>query len=609
MLVREMQDSFGRDLPFLAKFVEATTRVAGGDYGALFVTEKGKPPRIAAVYPLPQNRKVHVEPGRLAFLKDCANRCREAGAIAVFRVGTGDEVSYAVCAPLFRGKAIEGVSIALTPAREDPDRPQRLAQLQIISALYAGHFARRKLNRHVRQATEHRIALQALGAVQRAERFDACAMALCNQLKPDLNAYRVSLGWVHGNTVRVRAMSETENIDRRQEMLQRIEAAMEECFDQHQPIVYPSKHLTGDDAWLTQAVARCHAEVVGEDRRSAVCSVPLRHQDRIVGVVTVERPVTRKFGGKAISHLQAGGDRRTPRLADRRLDDRPLVVKAARSVAAGVGKVIGPQHVGAKLAALLVMACVVYACIAKWDYRIEAPFRLEAGAKRVYSAPFAGILDQVFVEQGESVEAGQVLATFKHEDLELARAEVVAGMAEASALRHLAMEQKDSAEAARQQAVYKQYEARKRLLDYQIEHATLSATDTCVDLAGDWKERQGVRVEMGAEIFQVAPIHELRAVVAVDERDIDRVTPQSIGELATRTYPEQVFDVRVRRIVPLASPGVGGNVFEAYAELDRHAPWMRPGMEGTAKIDAGRERVIWIATHKLVDFLRMQLWM
>ena len=32
-------------------------------------------------------------------------------------------------------------------------------------------------------------------------------------------------------------------------------------------------------------------------------------------------------------------------------------------------------------------------------------------------------------------------------------------------------------------------------------------------------------------------------------------------------------------------------------------------MEGTAKIDAGRERVIWIATHKLVDFLRMQLWM
>jgi hypothetical protein len=35
---------------------------------------------------------------------------------------------------------------------------------------------------------------------------------------------------------------------------------------------------------------------------------------------------------------------------------------------------------------------------------------------------------------------------------------------------------------------------------------------------------------------------------------------------------------------------------------------MRPGMQGTAKIDAGRARVIWIGTHKLIDFLRLKLW-
>ena len=45
-----------------------------------------------------------------------------------------------------------------------------------------------------------------------------------------------------------------------------------------------------------------------------------------------------------------------------------------------------------------------------------------------------------------------------------------------------------------------------------------------------------------------------------------------------------------------------------HAELNEYADWMRPQQTGTAKSDAGRERVIWIATHRLVDFLRLKLW-
>jgi hypothetical protein len=31
-------------------------------------------------------------------------------------------------------------------------------------------------------------------------------------------------------------------------------------------------------------------------------------------------------------------------------------------------------------------------------------------------------------------------------------------------------------------------------------------------------------------------------------------------------------------------------------------------MEGIAKIDAGRRRLLWIWTHELIDWLRLQLW-
>jgi hypothetical protein len=35
---------------------------------------------------------------------------------------------------------------------------------------------------------------------------------------------------------------------------------------------------------------------------------------------------------------------------------------------------------------------------------------------------------------------------------------------------------------------------------------------------------------------------------------------------------------------------------------------LRPGMEGVAKIDIGRRRLIWIWTHSLFDWLRVWTW-
>jgi len=35
---------------------------------------------------------------------------------------------------------------------------------------------------------------------------------------------------------------------------------------------------------------------------------------------------------------------------------------------------------------------------------------------------------------------------------------------------------------------------------------------------------------------------------------------------------------------------------------------LRPGMEGVAKVEAGNRKLIWIATHKLMDWLKLTLW-
>ena len=69
---------------------------------------------------------------------------------------------------------------------------------------------------------------------------------------------------------------------------------------------------------------------------------------------------------------------------------------------------------------------------------------------------------------------------------------------------------------------------------------------------------------------------------------------------------------KVERVVPLGSPKEGSNVFTVYAEFPNAKqipPGWRPGMTGEAKVDAGQATWAWIWTHRLVDFVRLKLWM
>ena len=49
-------------------------------------------------------------------------------------------------------------------------------------------------------------------------------------------------------------------------------------------------------------------------------------------------------------------------------------------------------------------------------------------------------------------------------------------------------------------------------------------------------------------------------------------------------------------------------VFRADAVLSQRADRLRPGMEGVAKIEVGRARLVWIWTRSLQNWARLALW-
>jgi multidrug resistance efflux pump len=125
---------------------------------------------------------------------------------------------------------------------------------------------------------------------------------------------------------------------------------------------------------------------------------------------------------------------------------------------------------------------------------------------------------------------------------------------------------------------------------------------------GRLRDRIGSAVKLGDRLFEVAPLESLNAVVRVDERDIAMIAPGTVGYVATRSNPSQSHRFVVENIVPLAEAAEGKNQFEVRGRIEQPEAWMRPGMEGVARLEIGRRSLLWIGTRRVAEAIRLWLW-
>jgi multidrug efflux pump subunit AcrA (membrane-fusion protein) len=172
-----------------------------------------------------------------------------------------------------------------------------------------------------------------------------------------------------------------------------------------------------------------------------------------------------------------------------------------------------------------------------------------------------------------------------------------------------AMRDGKTAEAQIAQAQSEKSAAEMRLLERHIEQATLVAPITGRVVSEDLKRQIGAPVETGKILFEIARIEALRAELYVPEESITRVAVGQLGELASVSHPEQRIQFQVERINPIAEVVKSQNVFRVRAHLLEQHAWMRPGMEGIARIMAGEKSYLWMGFHRLTNWLRMKLWL
>jgi multidrug resistance efflux pump len=258
-----------------------------------------------------------------------------------------------------------------------------------------------------------------------------------------------------------------------------------------------------------------------------------------------------------------------------------------------------------------IIICIALAALifGKLNYRVEANFILKTDDLAYLPAPYDGYIDEVHVKVGDLIKKDDPILSLDTRELLLEESTAIANRNRYSRETEKARAQNALADMKIAQALEAQAKARLKLVRYHIGNAHIKAPFKGIVVEGDLEELLGAPVRKGDILFKVARIENMYAELKVDERDIHEIASEASGEIAFVSRPDLKFPIALERIDPVAITEEEGNIFIVRASIPlKVAEWWRPGMSGMAKINVGKRNILWIFTHRTIDFFRLLLW-
>jgi RND family efflux transporter MFP subunit len=554
----------------------------------------------AAIWPDTQHGAKH--------LTGAAERAlRDRRGLLLRREPDGDAGSppserYDVAYPIEVQGRLHGVVVLGIAARPERELQAVLRQLHWGAAWLEVLFLREQVAKDAASKERLQTVLDLVATAPGHERFYGAATAFVTGLATRLKCDRVSVGFVRGGRVQVRAISHSAHFRKQTNLVRAIGSAMDEARDQQAVIVYPPP----PDG--PPRVVRAHAELAQQQSAGAICSIPLSGGDRVFGVLTLERPEGRPFDPATVELCEAVAAMAGPMLDIQRREDRWLVTKAAEAARRLLGQLIGPRHLALKLATAGLAGTVAFFAVAKGDYRVSATTVIEPVIRRAAVAPFGGYVVEARVRAGDLVERGQVLCVLDDREMRLERLKWLGQHEQLLKQHQQALAARKAAEVRILSAQLDQAKAQLALLDDQLSRTQVLAPFDGVVVSGDLSQTLGAPVEQGQVLFEVAPLDAYRVILQVDEGDIADVAVGQRGHLLLSGFPTERLPLTVEKLTPVSTAREGRNYFRVEAQLETTPGRLRPGMEGVGKIEIDRRRLIWIWTHRLIDWLRLFFW-
>ncbi|MFN4171156.1 MAG: HlyD family efflux transporter periplasmic adaptor subunit [Pseudorhodobacter sp.] len=529
--------------------------------------------------------------------------CEAAHASGTMALRSGGAGQRAVGFPVVVGGNVEAIIGMIVP---EPQLRPILRRLQWGAGWLYGIIAERQSRNDRDTSADTSAALRVLAAMEDGETLEASLRAFVNEVQALIRAERVSVALVHGGRLRLRALSQTAEPETRSAGARSLVQAMEEGRVQIQPLTWPAPEPTG------VAVLAAHAAHAARSGALGIVTLPLTVAGRIIGMVSAERmqpdPGGGRFSAPEQARLEAIAGLCAPMLHLRMRENRIWSGRGRLWLGRAVAAVFGRRSPGIRMAAGLLAVSAVILGTVQTGMRITAEAELRGDMQRVAVAPFDGFIAAAAVRAGDTVRAGDVLAVLDDTDLRLDLLRWESERARLEQEKSTALAAGDRARIAALDAQIARVAADAELARSRLDRVRIRAPFDGLVISGDLSQRLGAPVRQGDDLFQVASGQDLRLDLRVGEYDIGLVEAGATGRLALSGISGAEIAFEVTRIAELASAGAGGTVFRAEARLIDPPPGLRPGLDGVAKVDAGRAPLFHALFRPVTTRLRILLW-
>jgi membrane fusion protein (multidrug efflux system) len=210
---------------------------------------------------------------------------------------------------------------------------------------------------------------------------------------------------------------------------------------------------------------------------------------------------------------------------------------------------------------------------------------IEAFADATVIAKVGGEVREIFVEEGDDVRSGELLARLDGDRLRLEAQQAEANLAKLKRDFQRNVDLKDRALISAGDFEKIQYEMEALQATFDLASLELSYTEIRAPISGVVSERfikLGNTIEVNAPTFKVTSLEPLVSYLHVPEREYRRIAGGQEAMIQIDALSGTRFPARVARVSPVVDPAAG--TFKITIEVSDPSRRLKPGMFGRISI-------------------------
>ncbi|MCA9217352.1 MAG: efflux RND transporter periplasmic adaptor subunit [Planctomycetales bacterium] len=417
--------------------------------------------------------------------------------------------------------------------------------------------------------------------------FAAAVNVMTNVVAKHLGCARVAFAeaTTSGN-IKLRDISGLDSFDDRSETSRAFREAIAESQLHCEITVWPAE---ADDR---RSGLLAHAALARQCHFQSICSTQLCTPDGIlVGALLIADSTDAASSDRTKSFVRAASPRIASAIA--------VSKRSNASVRAQISNVVTGWTRSNKTRIILAIVLAIFGLmLLPLPYRIRCRCSIEPNSRRYAVSPFDGIVEDTFVEPGDIVKAGDLLAKMDGREIQWELSSVRAELAQVAKQRDVELADRAVTKVLIAQLETQRLNARIDALEYRQDHLNIEAAMEGIVLSGSLEKSQSAPVEVGQVLYEIGPLDDLRIEVEIRNVDIAQVEPGQRVKVWIEGIEGEPIVGSIEQIAPRSELRNDANVFIAKLSLKNDDRRFRPGMRGSARIIGPTHPLAWNLFHK-----------